>query len=238
MADRQDLVGAVVSGSTRLFDHDTFPELRWNRQSCDSPSSSLPSGFQTYLHLVGHDLCVTIQDIETLKAVLERSRIEGTKSSVILEIDNMQASIESRLYSFRNGTDETVECCRLAAYICAYLFFSDIWNAHLVPQQLSKQLAQQLALTNAQWDDKVDLVIWLCFIGGACAKWSWRDVYVKLLSTKRGLCGTWERTEEILRTFIWDPVAFREPCKALWEEIALGWSDGFGRANERASPTI
>lgn len=226
-----DLFGAVILGSTRLFTHETFSELHWDRDpwgACDHP---LPPGFQVNFHVLNDELLSTIEDIQALQASIQLSQSGERKPLSISQIDNIQASIESRLCSLQYTTQNLgpiQECCRLAAYICCYALFTEVWNSHTILNQLSTQLRGLLCQTYMQscWNDCVDLLLWVLFIGGSFAEPApLRSGYVQMLNesgffVQRGVaCDAWEEVEEILRMFIWSDKVFRRRCKSFWEEV-------------------
>ena len=76
------------------------------------------------------------------------------------------------------------------------------------------------------WDDHLDLLLWLLYIGGAFAPTGTiRSSYVTLLRgniTFRlgGLHGSWPEVLGTLKQFIWSDDAFTSHVKVLWEEVS------------------
>jgi hypothetical protein len=129
-----------MSGSTRIFTHETSPDLRWSRDPIEVSEYSLPPAFEAHLNLLPDKLLSIVEDIQSLRAFVEPSQSYGTGYLSVSQIDNMQASIESRLFFLQDETEArgpVAECCRLATYICCYALFTEIWNGSIIPMRLS-----------------------------------------------------------------------------------------------------
>jgi hypothetical protein len=219
-----------MSGSPRIFTHTTFPSLHWSRDELPIFIYPLPSSFLARASLLPPDLLSIVEEIEALRTSIEVSNSYGTPYPSVSQIDNIQASIESRLFFLRPLTQALgpiAECTRLATYICTYQLFTEIWNNNAIPMRLSTYLQKLLLETCLEplWEPAPDLLLWALFIGGAFADEAGRGEYVRMLRYCRlnGSLGpwweSWEETEGILKGFIWLERVFLGPCKALWGRV-------------------
>lgn len=226
------MTGAVVSRSNRFFDHRTFEELQCEQSQLTRPGCCLPSGFLQAAFALNSELLVAMSEIDALSSLVQRSRLANEVILSATEVDNIQASIESRLYNLRTrpiASSSIVMSCSLAAHICCYLVSTEIWSSTFIPTQLSLQLSHVLPRTISEpvWEDNVDLILWIIFVGGAFAEDpKLKSKYVTMVLTT-ALNGSWrsswEDTKEILRTFIWLEV-FEAPFQRLWEDMSVSSS--------------
>lgn len=131
---RQDLNSSVMTGSNRVVDHTTFPELHWNRDAFPSTFFTLPPGFQTQSHLLEKDFVEILRDIVALQCIRDKTRFPNREEviSSMTHIDNHQASIQSRLVDLPT-TSSIAECCHLAAYLCSAMLRCKIWSNSTIP---------------------------------------------------------------------------------------------------------
>jgi hypothetical protein len=249
--NRSDLNGWVMTGSSRVVDHTTFSELQWTRDSSHTDFFILPPGFKSHSYLLGHDFVEILKDVFALQCIRD-SEILGIEDAMpMAQIDNQQASIQSRLASLPICSP-ILDCCHQAAYLCSTMLRCKIWRTSTIPvsqshwlrlpatllldcanfthhqSHLSLQLLCKLqaATGHPVWDDSPDLLAWLLHIGGAFAPaGTIRQGYVELLhlnhSRFRWLYTSWSELLAVLKRFIWSDKAFLSQVKAFWEEVPL-----------------
>jgi hypothetical protein len=205
-----------------------FPELSWRRDPFLSSQYTLPAGFLGKSALLTGEAVTIFEDIHALQLCRDSSEFRCKDAISILNIDNQQAWIESRIYSLRqtlSSSDYILDCCLIAAYLCTYAMFTDIWDSRLIPSHCSSQLLRKLQLSESslEWIGHEDLLLWLLCMGGALV--SPRVIateYAVLLNGTFGvqlrpLIDSWSNLESCLRQFIWSERAFRDSCKAFWQ---------------------
>ncbi|KAJ6126989.1 N-ethylmaleimide reductase [Penicillium sp. IBT 18751x] len=214
-----DLNASVMTGSGRVIDHTTFPELQWTRDPFSPKLFTLPPGFQPLAHLLGEEFVEVLQDVFALQCIRD-STFFGKEDVITMSyIDNHQASIQSRLVSLPK-VSLVSDCCHLAAYLCSTMLRCKIWRTSTIP--LLHKLQQ--AIDDLVWNDWPDLLAWLLHIGGAFApKGDIRFGYVEILQSEhrsrlQDLYKSWPELLELLRQFIWSDKAFMSQVKAFWNE--------------------
>ncbi|KAJ5294173.1 N-ethylmaleimide reductase [Penicillium antarcticum] len=220
-----DLNASVMTGSSRVVDHTTFSELQWKRDPFTQSFFALPPGFQVYSHLLGADFVDVLKDVFALQCIRDSTFFGKEDTIAMANIDNHQASIQSRLVSLPNCCSIS-ECCHLAAYLCSTMLRCKLWRASTIPSHLSLQLLCKLQEVNPDllWDDWPELLAWLLHIGGAFAPTgNIRSAYLALLHLNRNtrlenLYSSWPSLLEILKQFIWSEKAFEAQVKAFYEE--------------------
>ncbi|KAJ5689261.1 N-ethylmaleimide reductase [Penicillium macrosclerotiorum] len=220
-----DLNASVMTGSTRVIDHTTFPELQWKRDASSSDVFILPPGFRAQSHLLGTDFIEILKDIYALQCIRDSPILGKEDEMPMAFIDNHQASIQSRLVSLPDASALT-ECCHLAAYLCSSMIRCKIWRSSTIPSHLSLQLILKLEEANGGlfWKDNPGLIAWLLHIGGAFSPaGAIRSSYLKLLHLNRStvlkdLYSSWSELLKVLEQFIWSEKAFSSQVKAFWEE--------------------
>jgi hypothetical protein len=214
-----------------VFDHTSFPELQWSRDPVLYPLYTFPFGFATISHLLTPELAELLEDIHAFQIMRDTPDFYVNDPASLLRLDNQQAWAESRLYNFRKAlgpSDYVLECCLIAAYICTYFMYTDMWGGSLIPGRCSSQLLrrlEQIDLFETQWVGHNDLLLWLVCIGGAFAPRGSinRAEYVVLLnspySEQLGLLDeAWSEVEMRLKGFIWSDKIFGDRCRLFWEE--------------------
>ena len=88
----------------------------------------------------------------------------------VLVIDNMLASIESRLsitVDDRVSQGNAVERVRLAVLITCFLSSNEVWKNSLIPCRLSKLLVNCLSdsIDSPEWQFRRDLQVWCILVG-------------------------------------------------------------------------
>ncbi|KAK8137616.1 hypothetical protein PG984_003109 [Apiospora sp. TS-2023a] len=240
LAGVEDLNAAILLGSSRIVDHTTFSELRWTRDALPADFFAIPVGFQTRSHLFPEELLEVLKDIRALQWIRDRPIYSRTNPFEMARINDQIASIQSRLEGLRDFTP-TMECFRLAAYICSVMLCCSVWCAAVFPilsidycadprnqqSEVSSQLLRVLQQTNHDhlWDQDPDLLLWLLYIGGTFApRGSVRSSYLALLRSNhatrfKGLYGSLPESLEVLKQFIWSDMAFLSHVRAFWGEV-------------------
>ncbi|KAL5088527.1 hypothetical protein Trisim1_006484 [Trichoderma cf. simile WF8] len=222
----QDLNASILSGSDRIVDHNTFSELRWQRDSFTPSFYQLPSGFEMILQLLSEDFVEILEDLHALQCIRNYSSCDKGDPFVMAYINNHTASIQSRLVNLATSSF-ILKCCSTAAYICSIMLCCHPWCALVIPSYLSSQLLDQLQKVEKDFmgDEYSDLLLWLLYVGGTFASpGPVRSTYVKLLRSNiimrfRGIDNSYSKIFEIMGKFIWSDFAFFSEASLLWEEI-------------------
>ncbi|KAL7904694.1 hypothetical protein GGI35DRAFT_192332 [Trichoderma velutinum] len=224
----QDLNASILSASDRIVDHNTFSELRWQRDSFTPSFYQLPSGFETISHLLSEDFVEILEDLHALQCIRNYSTYEKGDPFFMAYINNHTGSLQSRLANL-TAPSLILKCCYNAAYICSIMLCCQPWCALVIPSYLSSQLLEQLQKVEIDdmWDQNSDLRLWLLYVGGTFASpGSVRSTYVKLLRSNittrfSDIDDSRSRIFEIMRRFIWSDFAFFSKASMLWEEILI-----------------
>lgn len=181
----------MLIDSERRAPHLAPPEVRWRREH-GSGSRTIPKGFLQHRHVIPGHLLDCFEDIMELQATFLSKDLCPIN---FFHVDNMQASIESRLAyqgSACKALGPITECCRLAAYLTCFLSFTETWNNLLIPCRLSDRLRALLdnSLEHSAWAQHRALQTWLLLVGSRTATMD--RGYVK------GLKGRWS---ELLKRF-------------------------------------
>lgn len=225
----RDLDSALLTGSQRLFCHESFQELYWQRNPTHCQYHLLPEGFACRRHLFTKPFLEVVEDIHAMESMSCSVELDGSDCSVLSRLDNQQAWQESRIYSMilqlpRN--DPWLHCCHWAAYICSYVMFTSIWESKMIPSYCSTQLLRHLQ-ADSDWTGHEDLLTWLLFIGAACAPPGLMTAqYASLITGDYAekivpFTESWAELEECLAKFIWPRLALQSFCRATWEETCL-----------------
>ncbi|KAB5540218.1 hypothetical protein GE09DRAFT_252324 [Coniochaeta sp. 2T2.1] len=223
----QDLNSCILSGSRRIVDYTTFPELHWSRDLFSSDFFLLPPGFRTRSHLFTPEFMEVLEDVQALQRVRDVGPPSESESNAPLQarINNHIASIQSRLVDLVNLCP-ALECVRLATYLCSVMLTCRVWCALTIPAHVSSQLLRMLQQCQDDflWDDHPELLLWLLYIGGAFTeKPDERAGYIALLRSNDNARlsdtnSSWPRLLETMKQFIWSRRAFERPVELLWEE--------------------
>jgi hypothetical protein len=133
---RQDLNCSVMTGSRRMFDHNTFPELQWKRDPYLLGIYYLQPGFVPRSALLGEEFVEVLEDLHGLKCIRDSPSFVCKDASWIMYIDSYQASVQSRLMSLRKSS-LFLHCCQLAASIAACQLCFKVWRATKIPVSTS-----------------------------------------------------------------------------------------------------
>jgi len=120
-----------MTGSDRIVDHTTFVELHWQRDRLDRNLYTLPPGFQRVSQSFCGEFITILEEIHALQCRRDMNTCWEDPVS-LAQTDNHQAWVESRLASLPTSSC-LAECCRLAAYISAYMLFSEVWCSMFLP---------------------------------------------------------------------------------------------------------
>ncbi|KAK7911034.1 hypothetical protein PG985_013515 [Apiospora marii] len=216
----QDLNAAILLGSSRIVDHTTFSELQWTREALPADFFAVPAGFQTRSHMFPEALLEVLKDIRALQWIRDSLIYSKQNPFEMARINDQIASIQSRLERLRNFTP-TMECFRLAAYICSVMLCCSVWCAAVFP--LLRVLQQ--TSHDRLWDEDPDLLLWILTIGGTFApRGKVRSSYLALLRSNRetrfkGLYESLPGALEVLKQFIWSDGAFLTHVEAFWDEV-------------------
>lgn len=98
-----------------------------------SPHSFVvPPGFQSRAYLFSPELMEVLKDINALTDLRDSPIFSHADASSVIQMDNQQAWIQSRLVDLP-GLPFIQECCRLAAYLCASIHCCKVWRLSVMP---------------------------------------------------------------------------------------------------------
>ncbi|KAH8678548.1 putative N-ethylmaleimide reductase [Xylariales sp. PMI_506] len=222
----QDLNSAVMVGSSRIVDHTTFVELHWKRDPCTPNAFVLPPGFEKRSHLLTAEFIEVLKDIHALQCIRDHARFGAEDKISMRQIDNHQASIQSRLVGLPTVSC-FLDCCQLGVYLCSALLRCKLWPASVISPHLSSQLLRKLQQANSYsvWNGHFDVIMWLLHVGGAFSpSKDIRSGYAALLVLNRksdleGILQSWPKVYKVLKQFIWSDKAFMSHVKSFWEEL-------------------
>ena len=121
-----------MTGSSRIVDHTTFSELQWRRDPFYPQSSILPPGFASQSHLLGDEFVEVLKDVYALQCLRDFGVFERDDVIAMTNVDNLQASIQSRLVSLSTHSSIS-ECCQLAVYLCSVMLRCKVWPGSTTP---------------------------------------------------------------------------------------------------------
>ena len=167
----QDLTAALVIGSKRHADACfSIPRPRWRRATSPTPFPSPPAGFKANADIIPAQLLHCIEDIIEMQELTSLPLLKVDADA--FAIDNMQASIESRLaWDTADCAPLTPisDCVRLATLITCFLAFNKTWANSLVPSLLSDMLLKRFAgcITDQAWEGRRrrPLQVWCALAG-------------------------------------------------------------------------
>ncbi|KAK0383253.1 hypothetical protein NLU13_9166 [Sarocladium strictum] len=228
----QDLNSSILTGSSRIVDHDTFVEMHWQRDPFVPQFYQLPSGFQRLRSTLSSDFVRVLEDVRALQHIRNRARHHTPADPLeIAYINNHQASIQSRLLALK-GMDPLLECVRLAAYLCSSVLCCSVWCGRLLPDNISAQLLQrlQVALEEDVWVDNIELLRWLVCMGGSFATTPNIRAGFTTLSRERLPQMLGENSysrylrpvpslAEAMQSFVWSGKAFSAQVYGFWAEV-------------------
>ena len=173
-----DLISSICLDSPRMRSHRSLPnQPSWSRMWRPAPFE-LPVGLLRHQMLIPDELLDCLQDIVELQSMMKDQLYQRDH----MLLDDMQASIESRL-SFVGPEcrllGDMAEMIRLAAFICCYCCWTDMWDSNVIPSKVAKLLLRKLQSSigtseleassaeavNKGWRNRGDLLLWLVFVG-------------------------------------------------------------------------
>lgn len=204
-----------------------------------APTRELPLGFVAYQQVLNEDLIDCIRDIVSLQATYGNHYTESCNFAIL---DKRQASIESRLVSLADESQEAgviAECCRLAAYICCYSVYTDIWKSSLIPLKQAEKLIKHLdtSFSYPVWSGCRDMFLWLTLVCTAvvqnaeCGSHSVKRQYEDFMRRIAGGVESWENQDQCLQyaleRFIYvDNWVARRFSNSLWLLLEIALSGG------------
>lgn len=173
-----------------------------------------------------------LEDIHALLLIREWNNIDRDDAVSVQHLDNQQAWIESRLYYCYHAADQThiqLVSCIIAAYLCTYTLFADVWGGELIPAYSACQLLRtlQFAEHGECWMGHEDLFVWLLMVGGSFSQPGIiRSEFGVLLhgSNHAGivpLLSSWYNVQQTLQSFIWSEKLFSACGKTFWEACCI-----------------
>ena len=182
-----------MTGTSRIVDHNTFAELRWERDPLCAANYRLPPGLADLGDLLSPDFVAILEDIHALEAFRDQWEIDKVpRPCELVYANNEQASIQSRLVSL-TGLPPILECVRLAAYLCTSMLCCRVWCGPVVPvrqlslmhrdfcwrwvlanycteqRSISNLLLRHLeqGLSDPSWDGHAELLRWIICVGAS-----------------------------------------------------------------------
>ncbi|EXJ74135.1 uncharacterized protein A1O5_02429 [Cladophialophora psammophila CBS 110553] len=221
----QDLYSHILTASERIVTHNTFNELRWERDIFPSDIFVLSPGFQRKAQLFPEEFLEVLRDIHAMQCCRDSTFFAPEDTISMMHVDNQQAWVQSKLVGLPT-LPCVQECCRWAAYLAASMLCCKIWRLSVMPPWISAQLLQKLQQRHDEsvWDGHRDLLAWVLYIGGAFAPVGpVRSGYVGLVQEEHfqehgHLTASWPDLVEVLRQFVWSEKAFYAQVKLFWEE--------------------
>lgn len=230
---RQDLSSSLLVGTKRYLSHTSFPELHWMRDPYRQSFYIIPPGFEISHPQMSEDLVEILEDLNALCILLDARCMCGDLPLNAMQIDNAQASIESRLINLlaqsrvSERTQPVHEVCIYAIYACTYKLSTDIWDGSFIPSFCSSKILDLMQKTEsrAEWELKPSLLLWILFVGGSFGeKPAIRLQFIALiLGTYREriskLHSTWPEAEQVLRMFVWSNRVMGASFRSFWREL-------------------
>ncbi|KAI1813790.1 hypothetical protein GGS20DRAFT_577289 [Poronia punctata] len=215
----QDLNSTILASTRRIVDHTTFDELHWTRDLSLPRPFQLPLGFQTRSHLLGKEFTEVLKDTHALQCIRDSPEPRSCSASVMADINNHIASIQSRLVNLPRSSP-LLDSCYLATYLCSVMLCCTTWCALVIPPYIASKLLNTIHNIDNDdtWYEHADLLAWMICIGGAFApKGTTQSGFISLLHCRRldRLYTSWPELVEILERFIWSERAFTLPVKTF-----------------------
>lgn len=134
LINRQDLNCSIMTGASPVFNHTTFAEFQWRRDSFLTHIYVLSPGFEKRLGLLSGEFVEILEDLHGLQSVRDCPNFVCDDATDMIRIDNHQASIQSRLVGLSGESVSLFsDCCHLAAYIFACQLCCKDWRASSIP---------------------------------------------------------------------------------------------------------
>lgn len=141
---------------------------------------------------------------------------------------NTQADLEGRLHGLRQRTSDDMQIsCIIAAFVCVYAFWTDIWSSALIPRVLSSQLLYHVCRwSRSSYGCENDIFTWALFIGKAFAVDAQvRDGLEELHRSRHAV--TADSTSggipemRLLNTFIWSECFYNARTGWFWQSLEV-----------------
>jgi hypothetical protein len=170
-----------------------------------------------------------LEDIHALQHLRDSSDLNCTDVVSVLQIDNHQASVESRLYWCLRATEKengVLTSCVLTSYLCAFMLFTDVWANPFIPSHVASKLLYVLqgVKGDASWFGHEDILLWCTVVGGAFSQPGPTRTEYAILLHQLALPWSWPEMEKLLRKFFWSTKLFSTAGKAFWDACCLGLS--------------
>lgn len=223
-----------VSSSSVLGTVPRFPRLEPDaRSSVDlgSESSTFGSGFMTLmLPSKYHDLLAGIgQEMQYVTALLEPYHLGGMSNLDAVATTEAVYRMQHRLLSFSpaDGDSESnvvVEASCLGASLFLVSIQPHFITFAPIVTKTRKKLYNLLASSNTNWENSMDLLLWVLFMGGMTTVCRlarpWYTFALRELASKRNF-GSYEDVKAVLRKFVWLECICDDLCKTLWDEVTF-----------------
>lgn len=215
----------MIADTFRVFSHVTFPELHWQRDLTQPSLYTIPSGFASRGDVLGPQFIGITGDICALQQQVGGEQESSLDTSQLERLDSQQAWIESRLEQMRHQRENPLlRCCVLAALLCAYGLFTDIWGGDILASRLSARLLDEIHAmdTWSGWQDHADLLLWLLNIGTTSTfDDTVRRAYERLCNERhrallRPISRSWDELDTQLRKFIWSDEVHVASVGGFW----------------------
>ena len=223
---RQDLFSSIFLGTDRIVGYANFYPGQQLTIEHTGRGSCLPSGFVKSEHLLGSDFLKIAEDVAILYADRQKLFAFGDPAEGVERLDNVQAQLEGRIHTLHQATsDHMLLCCIFATQLCVYGFWDGVWNAALIPRELSIKVLYHLRCCQLPNFEDDDLFFWLVYVGKAFAIDAWvRNELDKLWLKRHCNAGEstfppWYDAKCILSKFIWSEVLYSEENGWFWERI-------------------
>ena len=172
-----------------------------------------------------------MKDIKALQAIRDGTEVDQRDAVSIMHLDNHQASVESRLYDIGKDPQESenpaLYSCIVAAYLCTYMLFTDVWSSGRIPSHLTSRLLGTLRSSRII-DRRIEhwsLFLWVTCIGGTFATSGNKQREYSLLLNQQIKFRASELTEsglhDILQNFVWSEKTFGKRLTVLMQESGL-----------------
>lgn len=212
----QDLSASLLIGSARYGTPFYPPAVRWRREQQPTPPCTLPKGFELHADVLPPVILDCVSDIVEMQALVASQEAGGPLKFDRMLVDDMQASIESRLawdLPECPTLDPVAECVRLASLLTCFLTFNQTWPHSLVPAQLGRKLRDGLldSMYDTDWLARRDLQLWCFFVG------------LNAMASRPTICNDARASwAEPVRLFQEDFIAFRQHSEDdHWTDRAL-----------------
>lgn len=161
--------GSILMNGPRRLQHLKNTGTSGDHSYVSTQTTQTPPGVSAHWDVIPDNLLVCYQDIVNLEAAVADKRRPSQS------VDDIQASIESRLADLVDlceGSNMAAECARLAAHICCYTAYVEVWKNFLIPCPCALLLldAPESSFDDKVWIKRRDLQLWLILVGSCTAR--------------------------------------------------------------------